>query len=404
MSNPLFSLTASVLEAAAARIAQPVAWPDLDSGFTYSLLHASHLPVPTAYDVELRAAAPHTLRRSPELGAFGYVLSRANPELQGDWAQAFGRLTGREVFPADRNAFIYNPLELLGIALGAMQCSAVTAGQRRWLADNIRRGLVERQFTEPIAEITARCALRAISGNDERCSLARTLKRPVTEFATPDLCLATGLAILFPREAAVDIAAAERELACRALREPLEVREGAEVCGLYVALRRAVDRVMREPGLDGNAVARVVALCRRFQLFVDPLQRRKRNRASFVVTDEYDVQDLLHSVLRLHFDDVRPEECTPSYAGKSSRVDFYLPRERTVVEAKMTRVGLGQKEVSDELIIDKERYAKMARVDDLVCFVYDPDRICPNPAALENDLEQSGAPLRVAVVVCPSGT
>ena len=76
-------------------------------------------------------------------------------------------------------------------------------------------------------------------------------------------------------------------------------------------------------GQGSDAVGRVVAPCRRFQLFVDRLQQRQ-----------------------LHFDDVRPEEWTPGYAGNSSRVDFYLKRERTIVEAKVTCKGLDQKEVA----------------------------------------------------------
>jgi hypothetical protein len=75
------------------------------------------------------------------------------------------------------------------------------------------------------------------------------------------------------------------------------------------------------------------------------------------------VQDLLHAILKLHFDDVRPEEVTPSYAGRASRVDFYLPRERIVVEAKMTRANLGQKEVANQLLIDVARYAQMPTVN-----------------------------------------
>ena len=70
------------------------------------------------------------------------------------------------------------------------------------------------------------------------------------------------------------------------------------------------------------------------------------------------MQDLLHTILKLHFDDVRPEEVTPSYAGSAPRVDFYLPRERIVVEAK-TRANLGQKEVANQLLIDVARYAQM---------------------------------------------
>ena len=68
----------------------------------------------------------------------------------------------------------------------------------------------------------------------------------------------------------------------------------------------------------------------------------------------------------------------------------------------MTRPNLGQKEVGDELIIDKERYRNFPGADALVCFVYDPGRRCPNPAALEADLAQAG-PLRTTVVVCPRG-
>jgi REase_DpnII-MboI len=50
--------------------------------------------------------------------------------------------------------------------------------------------------------------------------------------------------------------------------------------------------------------------------------------------DEYDVQDSLHALLKLHFDDVRREEWTPSYAGSQSRMDFLLKREKIVVETK----------------------------------------------------------------------
>ena len=124
---------------------------------------------------------------------------------------------------------------------------------------------------------------------------------------------------------------------------------------------------------------------------------------SLDVADEYDVQDLLHGILRLHFDDVRPEEHTPSYGGSSSRVDFLLPKERIVVEAKMTRPNLGQKEVVDQLIIDATRYAQMDGVDTLICLVYDPSRRCANPKTVETDVEKSATRLAVRAVICPQG-
>jgi REase_DpnII-MboI len=67
---------------------------------------------------------------------------------------------------------------------------------------------------------------------------------------------------------------------------------------------------------------------------------------ALAITDEYDVQDHLHALLRLHFDDVREEEWTPSYGGARARMDFLLKRERKVVETKMTWAGLEQRKAA----------------------------------------------------------
>jgi hypothetical protein len=40
-----------------------------------------------------------------------------------------------------------------------------------------------------------------------------------------------------------------------------------------------------------------------------------------------------------------------------------------IIEAKMTRQNLGQKEVANELIVDVARYAKFPNVDNLVCLI-----------------------------------
>lgn len=71
--------------------------------------------------------------------------------------------------------------------------------------------------------------------------------------------------------------------------------------------------------------------------------KRYDQRGTISVTDEYDVQDIFGALLKLHFTDVRPEEWTPSYACNASRMDFLLKPEQVVVEAKMTKKGLGQK-------------------------------------------------------------
>ncbi len=137
-----------------------------------------------------------------------------------------------------------------------------------------------------------------------------------------------------------------------------------------------------------SPLERVKFFLRRFHLFTKPLRERQHRRNIFKIENEYDVQDLLHAILKLHFDDIRPEEFTSSYAGKSSRMDFLLKDEKIVIEAKMTREGLKDGEVGTQLIDDIARYKTSPDCQSLVCFVYDPEGLIRNPTALENDLSK----------------
>lgn len=142
-------------------------------------------------------------------------------------------------------------------------------------------------------------------------------------------------------------------------------------------------------------------ICSRFHLVARQLRSRHGGRPTLDVQDEYDVQDLMHALLCLHFIDVRPEEYTPSYAGKASRMDFLLKQESIVIELKMTRAGLGPKELSTQLIEDIERYKAHPDCQALVCFVYDPAGLIPNPRGIEADLKRDENPFPVRVLIRP---
>lgn len=139
----------------------------------------------------------------------------------------------------------------------------------------------------------------------------------------------------------------------------------------------------------------------RFHSVAVQLRNRHEGRSTLDVTDEYDVQDLLHALLNVYFEDVRPEEWTPSYAGKSARADFLLKPEQIVVECKKTRQGLGAKEIGDQLILDIERYSKLPDCKILVCMVYNPENRIVNPGALQADLSRQREGLMVEVIVIP---
>ncbi|MEK7724547.1 MAG: hypothetical protein AAB336_09385 [Acidobacteriota bacterium] len=142
-------------------------------------------------------------------------------------------------------------------------------------------------------------------------------------------------------------------------------------------------------------------LSQRFNRIVRQLRVRYNNRETLKITDEYDVQDLYHTLLHLYFDDIRKEEWTPSYAGKSARVDFLLKNEKTVVEIKKTRDKLEEKEVGEQLILDIKKYETHPDCKTLFCFVYDPECRIGNPAGLENDLSKKHGELEVVVIIEP---
>jgi hypothetical protein len=150
----------------------------------------------------------------------------------------------------------------------------------------------------------------------------------------------------------------------------------------------------------GDAFTNLNKIFDRFHLVAQQLKRRYNGRETLEIKDEYDVQNLLHSLLHIDFEDIRAEEWAPSYAGKASRMDFLLKEEKIVVEVKKTRKGLGNGEIGDQLIIDITRYQAHSDCQTLICFVYDPESIIVNPRGLEKDLSRDEK-IRVKVVIRP---
>lgn len=118
------------------------------------------------------------------------------------------------------------------------------------------------------------------------------------------------------------------------------------------------------------------------------------------ILNEKDLQVVVHAVLRLLYDDVRPEDAVPQHAGGASRVDFLLREAGVIIETKMTRDGLGEKQVQQELLIDWGRYPRHPDCRAILAVVYDPERRIGNISALENDLtNDQGNPVTRAIVV-----
>lgn len=135
------------------------------------------------------------------------------------------------------------------------------------------------------------------------------------------------------------------------------------------------------------------------------MENRKHNRPALKMTNEYDVQDLLHVILKPFYPDIEPEEYTPKRAGSSKRIDFVIKGLETVIEIKMIRNITHAKSVARELDIDIRSYPSHPDCKLLVCFVYDPKHLITDHRKLERDLSgettQKGKTIDVIVQVRP---
>jgi hypothetical protein len=160
------------------------------------------------------------------------------------------------------------------------------------------------------------------------------------------------------------------------------------------------DESTTKSGSQQDAVETLERIARRLPEVVHQLGQRYSKRDTLTVTDEYDLQDFIHALLYLFFEDIRPEEGTPSLAGVNARMDFLLYNERTVVEIKKTRSGLRNKELKEQLSIDIPHYSRHQNCKTLVGILYDPDRLISNPRGVEMDLSipYNGMPVHIFII------
>ncbi len=141
------------------------------------------------------------------------------------------------------------------------------------------------------------------------------------------------------------------------------------------------------PPRPTNIEELLLILLRGLRRAMHPLTHRRKGAQPLLFSSEYDVQDLLHALLRPWVNDIRPEEFTPSYAGSSTRMDFLLPAHSLVIELKFVRDRAHAKRISDELIVDIEHYRRHPACNALWCVVYDPEHLLTNAEGLRADLE-----------------
>ncbi|MBM4056231.1 MAG: response regulator [Planctomycetes bacterium] len=101
-------------------------------------------------------------------------------------------------------------------------------------------------------------------------------------------------------------------------------------------------------------------------------KNRRKAHDLFKVVDEYDVQDIIYTMLKPIFNDITDEDPVRKVGGKSSKIDFFIPSENIGLEIKMIKENESdESKYIDELKKDFESYS-IEDMEYLICFVYDP--------------------------------
>ncbi len=184
----------------------------------------------------------------------------------------------------------------------------------------------------------------------------------------------------------------------------------SENIGKFISLlERFIKQMDKKGGLpisqpvqkSPDAYQKVERILNKFQAVARQLTVRHSSRSTLEIKDEYDVQDLLHSILKIEFEDIRAEEWTPSYAGSSTRMDFLLKQEEIVIEVKIAGDKLKDKDVGQQLILDIAHYKEHPACKTLYCFIYDPKFVLTKHSSLKNDLEKKHGELDVKIFIRP---
>jgi hypothetical protein len=138
-----------------------------------------------------------------------------------------------------------------------------------------------------------------------------------------------------------------------------------------------------DPTPDADA-ALVERLCRRIAFSARILSNRQRKgKFSYVVEDEYDVQDLLHSVLRAYLKYSVQEEPLQKVAGtRAGRADMSIEDLGVLIEVKYVRGPDDQRKIFDDFSQDLLLYAAWSPLKTLLFIIYNSSDL-RDPESLE---------------------
>lgn len=156
---------------------------------------------------------------------------------------------------------------------------------------------------------------------------------------------------------------------------------------------------------ESLGVARILKALDEFMECVRYLNTRRSTSAILTLDSEAAIQDAIYLMLRPWILDLIPENPTDKVASRYTIKDFVSKSSLTVIEAKYIRDPAHGKNISKELHDDIETYRHHPACRNLIFFIYDPNALIPDRAALQRQIcverIYDGVPLICHLVLKP---
>jgi len=150
------------------------------------------------------------------------------------------------------------------------------------------------------------------------------------------------------------------------------------------------------PATDTLAI--LEPLLRRLARMVRQLRDRPPGRPTLRIDDGRDLEDLARSVLHLHFDQVRRESRTPSYAA-ATRTDYLVGSDQTALVVKFVGLGMRKPQLVEEVDEDIAYYRRRPGCERLLVLLYDPEQRLHDPRAFESATGRTETGLEVRCIL-----
>lgn len=136
---------------------------------------------------------------------------------------------------------------------------------------------------------------------------------------------------------------------------------------------------------NSDQIDMIFTVIDKFSTAAKPLLIRRKNKPRIKFNDEYDIQDVLHTILKPFFPSIKSEEVVSGGSKRFLKIDFLITSEKIGIECKFVKSNLKIDKIKAQINDDIQTYHQHQDCSTLIFFLYDKNQIIVDPDSLEKE-------------------